>query len=71
MPESREHWKEPCWGKQFWTKQEFKQFLETVEDKLETKMAFLLLYWTGMRIGELLALTYKDIDVEKAYNLYQ
>ena len=28
-------------------------------------MAFLLLYWTGMRIGELLALTYEDIDLEK------
>lgn len=27
-------------------------------------MAFLLLYWTGMRIGELLALTYEDIDLE-------
>lgn len=28
-------------------------------------MAFMLLYWTGMRIGELLALTYEDIDLEK------
>ena len=37
----------------------------TVENKPETKMAFLLLYWTGMRIGELLALTYNDIDLEK------
>ena len=51
--------------KEFWTKQEFKQFLVTVENKPETKMAFLLLYWTGMRIGELLALTYNDIDLEK------
>ena len=51
--------------KEFWTKQEFKQFLVTVEDKPETKMAFLLLYWTGMRIGELLALTYNEIDLEK------
>ena len=25
----------------------------------------MLLYWTGMRIGELLALTYEDIDLEK------
>ena len=25
----------------------------------------MILYWTGMRIGELLALTYKDIDFEK------
>lgn len=51
--------------KEFWTKQEFKQFLVTVENKPETKMAFLLLYWTGMRIGELLAITYNDIDLEK------
>ena len=51
--------------KEFWTKQEFKQFLVTVENKPETKMAFLLLYWTGMRIGELLALTYNEIDLEK------
>ena len=28
-------------------------------------MAFMLLYWTGMRIGELLAFTYEDIDLEK------
>ena len=47
--------------RQFWTKQEFKQFLVTVEDKPEARMAFMLLYWTGMRIGELLALTYNDI----------
>ena len=38
--------------RQFWTKQEFKQFLVTVEDKPEARMAFLLLYWTGMRIGD-------------------
>ena len=50
--------------KEFWTKQEFKQFLVTVENKPETKMAFLLLYWTGMRIGELLALTPQDIDFD-------
>lgn len=38
--------------RQFWTKQEFKQFLVAVEDKPEARMAFLLLYWTGMRIGD-------------------
>ena len=48
--------------KDFWMQEEFNAFLETVSDKPETKMAFLLLYWTGMRIGELLALTPADFD---------
>lgn len=39
----------------FWTKQEFKEFLPSMDSKPEARMAFLLLYWTGMRIGELLA----------------
>ena len=36
--------------KDFWMQEEFNAFLETVSDKPETRMAFLLLYWTGMRI---------------------
>ena len=51
--------------KDFWMQEEFNAFLETVSDKPETRMAFLLLYWTGMRIGELLALTMEDFDFEK------
>ena len=51
--------------KDFWMQEEFNAFLETVSDKPETRMAFLLLYWTGMRIGELLALTRSDFDFEK------
>ena len=38
--------------KDFWMQEEFNDFLETVSDKLETRMAFLLLYWSGMRIGD-------------------
>lgn len=38
--------------KDFWMQEEFNDFLETVSDKPETRMAFLLLYWTGMRIGD-------------------
>ena len=50
---------------EFWTKQEFKHFLTFMDKKPEARMAFMLLYWTGMRIGELLALTYADIDLGK------
>lgn len=53
----------------FWTKQEFKEFLPSMDSKPEARMAFLLLYWTGMRIGELLALTYEDIDLEKSFKV--
>ncbi len=37
---------------EFWTKQEFKQFIPSMDQKPEARMAFLLLYWTGMRIGD-------------------
>ncbi len=47
---------------EFWTKAEYLQFIEGVKDKPMSYMAFQILYWTGMRIGELLALTYNDID---------
>ena len=36
---------------EFWTKQEFKQFLSSMDKKPEARMAFMLLYWTGMRIA--------------------
>lgn len=48
----------------FWTKDEYLQFLEAVRDKPMSYMMFQILYWTGMRMGELLALTYEDIDFE-------
>lgn len=51
--------------KQFWTKQEFMQFIDSIMNKQHSYMAFMILYWTGMRIGELLALTPADIDLEK------
>lgn len=47
-----------------WTKEEFETFLKTVEDKPDSRLAFMILFWTGMRIGELLALTYSDIDFD-------
>ena len=48
----------------FWTKDEYLQFLEVVKDKPMSYMMFQILYWTGMRMGEMLALTYEDIDFE-------
>ena len=48
----------------FWTKQEFTCFIETLIEKPQHYTIFTLLFWTGMRIGEALALTKKDIDIE-------
>ena len=48
----------------FWTQDEFERFLEAVSDKPVSHYAFLVLYWTGVRIGELLALTVNDFDPE-------
>lgn len=49
---------------QFWTLDEYKQFRKVIEKKPRAYMAFQLLYYTGMRCGELLALTPADIDLE-------
>ena len=49
----------------FWTGEEFKKFIDSVMNKRLSYMAFMTLYWTGMRLGELLALTPKDVDLEK------
>lgn len=49
----------------FWTKQEFMKFIDELMDKRMSYLAFMILYWTGIRIGELLALTPEDIDLEK------
>lgn len=48
----------------FWTKKEYLAFSEEVKDKPLTYYAFQLLYWTGIRSGELLALTREDFDLE-------
>jgi integrase len=48
----------------FWTKQEFDKFMISVEDSPIYKTIFTLLFWTGMRIGETLALTLDDFDFQ-------
>ena len=49
----------------FWTGEEFRKFIDSVMNKRLSYMAFMILYWTGMRLGELLALNPKDVDLEK------
>ena len=49
----------------FWTGEEFRRFIDSVMNKRRSYMAFMTLYWTGMRLGELLALNPKDVDLEK------
>ena len=49
----------------FWTKAEYKQFSEEMMDKPLSYYAFQLLYWCGIRSGELLALTPADFDFQK------
>lgn len=60
-----------CMGKkknremQFWTKEEYLKFAEVMMDKPLSFYAFEMLYWCGIREGELLALTPADFDFEK------
>lgn len=51
----------------FWTKDEYEVFLETFAEGDEMyRLIFQMLFWQGCRIGEALALTSSDIDLEKA-----
>ena len=47
----------------FWTLGEYQRFIAAVEHPLYRPI-FETLYYTGMRVGELLALTYRNIDLE-------
>ncbi|RVU54648.1 tyrosine-type recombinase/integrase [Anaerosphaera multitolerans] len=46
---------------QIWTLEEFNKFIDTV-DRPDLHLGFNMLYWSGMRIGELLALNWNDIN---------
>lgn len=50
---------------QFWTQEEYKKFSDVMLDKPISFYAFEMLYWCGIREGELLALTSADFDFEK------
>ena len=58
----------------YWTYDEYTAFREGIKDKPLSYICFQVLYWTGMREGELLALTVADInlatkqiDINKTY----
>ena len=46
----------------FWTPDEYKRFSDACRDDIEKFTIFETLYYTGMRKGELMALTLNDID---------
>ena len=49
----------------FWTSEEYQRFIQTIEKDDKYYIIFEILFWTGCRIGELLALTKNDIDFER------
>lgn len=48
----------------YWTKEEYETFISTLDRKDRYFTLFELLFWTGIREGEALALTKNDIDFE-------
>lgn len=48
----------------FWTYEEFQTFLKFVDDDLDKKM-YIFLYYTGLRLGEMIALNWHDINFSK------
>lgn len=54
----------------FWTKPEYLAFSEAIMDKPISFYAFEMLYWCGIREGELLALTPADFDLKKGNRVH-
>jgi integrase len=50
----------------FWTKDEYVKFSDVMMDKPLSYYAFEMLYWCGIRLGELLALVPADFDFAKS-----
>lgn len=47
---------------EIWTLEEYQRFAEAVKEHPDSFCAFEILYWCGLRVGELLALTGQDFD---------
>lgn len=48
-----------------WTAREYLRFSDQMADRPHLHLAFDLLFWCGLRRGEMLALTYDDFDLSK------
>lgn len=48
----------------FWTKEEYDQFISTISKEDDNHLIFEILFWTGCREGELLSLTPGDFDMK-------
>ncbi len=48
----------------FYTKDEFDKFIQQFDKKSQMGLVYRILFWTGLRIGELLALKPNDFDFE-------
>lgn len=57
--------KEKSKNTDFWTKEEFQKFLDVIADQVLSYYAFEILYWCGIREGELLALTKKILILKE------
>lgn len=53
-------------GIDFWTVAEFQQFIKATEDDITAKTIFNLFFYSGMREGELLALTLNDFNFDNS-----
>lgn len=49
-------------GINFWTLEEYKKFRGAISENQKSYIAFEILYWCGIRVGELLALTPSDFN---------
>lgn len=50
---------------QFWTREEYARFAATAMKTPRAYYPYEVLYWCGLRLGELLALTYADVDFDR------
>lgn len=61
----KENKKKKCIDESVWTLEEYNSFIQELKSEPIYYYAFQLLYWCGLRAGELLALTAADIDLSE------